>query len=69
MHLWLITRLTISKKVIDGLADRTLWGVATYGFFLLVNYCMNYLDNYPENWNMVFIWILKAFVHEKKKYN
>ena len=23
-------------------------GVATYGFILLVNYCMNYLDNYPE---------------------
>ena len=38
------------QKVIDGLADRTLAfaGVATYGFVLLVNYCMNYLDNYPE---------------------
>ena len=38
------------QKVIDGLADRTLEfaGVATYGFILLVNYCMNYLDNYPE---------------------
>lgn len=38
------------QKVIDGLADRTLVfaGVATYGFILLVNYCMNYLDNYPE---------------------
>lgn len=38
------------QKVIDGLADRTLafTGVATYGFILLVNYCMNYLDNYPE---------------------
>ena len=38
------------QKVIDGLADRTLAfaGVATYGFILLVNYCMNYLDNYPE---------------------
>ena len=37
------------QKVIDG-ADRTLAfaGVATYGFILLVNYCMNYLDNYPE---------------------
>ena len=32
------------------MADRTLAfaGVATYGFILLVNYCMNYLDNYPE---------------------
>lgn len=31
------------QKVIDGLADRTLAfaGVATYGFILLVNYCMN----------------------------
>ena len=38
------------QKVIDGLADRTLAfaGVATYGLILLVNYCMNYLDNYPE---------------------
>ncbi len=38
------------QKVIDGLADRTLAfaEVATYGFILLVNYCMNYLDNYPE---------------------
>ncbi len=38
------------QRVIDGLADRTLAfaGVATYGFILLVNYCMNYLDNYPE---------------------
>ena len=38
------------QKVIDGLADRTLafTGVATSGFILLVNYCMNYLDNYPE---------------------
>lgn len=38
------------QKVIEGLADRTLAfaGVATYGFILLVNYCMNYLDNYPE---------------------
>ena len=38
------------QKVIDGLADRTLAfaGVAAYGFILLVNYCMNYLDNYPE---------------------
>ena len=27
--------------------------------FLLVNYCMNYLDNYlKKSWNMVFIWIL-----------
>ena len=38
------------QKVIDGLADRTLAfaGVATYGFILLVNYCMNYLDKYPK---------------------
>ena len=38
------------QKVIDGLADRTLAfaGVATYGVILLVNYSMNYLDNYPE---------------------
>lgn len=38
------------QKVIDGLTDRTLAfaGVATYGVILLVNYCMNYLDNYPE---------------------
>ena len=38
------------QKVIDGLADGTLafTGVVTYGIILLVNYCMNYLDNYPE---------------------
>lgn len=59
------------QKVIDGLADRTLAfaGVATYGFILLVNYCMNYLDNYPEkSWNMAFIWIL-SFCHLENKYN
>ena len=38
------------QKVIDGLATGTLIfaGVITYGLILLVNYCMNYLDNYPE---------------------
>lgn len=38
------------QKVIDGLADRTLAfaGVAIYGVLLLVSYCMDYLDNYPE---------------------
>ena len=38
------------QKVIDGLAYGTLafTGVVTYGIILLVNYCMNYLDNYPE---------------------
>ncbi len=38
------------QKVIDGLADRTLafTGIAIYGFILMVNYCMNYLDQYPE---------------------
>ena len=38
------------QKVIDGLADRTLAfaGVVIYGFILLINYGMNYLDNYPE---------------------
>ena len=38
------------QKVIDGLAGRTLTfaGVVTYGAILLVNYSMNYLDNYPE---------------------
>lgn len=38
------------QKVIDGLADRTLTfaRVAIYGSILLINYCMNYLDNYPE---------------------
>ena len=38
------------QKVIDGLATGTLTfaGVITYGLILLVNYCINYLDNYPE---------------------
>lgn len=38
------------QKVIDGLADRTLavFGIAVYGGILVVNYCMNYLEQYPE---------------------
>ena len=38
------------QKVIDGLADRTLAvsGIAIYGCILVVNYCMNYLEQYPE---------------------
>lgn len=38
------------QKVIDGLADGTLAfaGVVIYWFILLINYGMNYLDNYPE---------------------
>lgn len=38
------------QKVIDGLADRTLAvsGIAIYGGILVVNYCMNYLEQYPE---------------------
>ena len=38
------------QRVIDGLADQTLAfsSIMLYGAILLVNYCMNYLDNYPE---------------------
>lgn len=38
------------QKVIDGLADGTLafTGIVIYGAILVVNYCMNYLDQYPE---------------------
>lgn len=38
------------QRVIDGLADQTLVfsSIILYGVILLVNYCMNYLDNYPE---------------------
>lgn len=38
------------QRVIDGLADQTLAfsSIILYGVILLVNYCMNYLDNYPE---------------------
>lgn len=38
------------QKVIDGLADGnlTLVAIVIYGFILVVNYCMNYLDQYPE---------------------
>lgn len=59
------------QKVIDGLATGTLTfaGVITYGLILLVNYCMNYLDNYPEKkLSMVFIWIL-SFCRLENKYN
>lgn len=38
------------QRVIDGLADQTLAfsSIILYGVILLVNYCINYLDNYPE---------------------
>ena len=38
------------QKVIDGLADGklALKGIAVYGLILVVHYCMNYVDNYPE---------------------
>ena len=38
------------QRVIDGFADQTLAfsSIILYGVILLVNYCMNYLDNYPE---------------------
>lgn len=38
------------QRVIDGLANQTLAfsSIILYGVILLVNYCMNYLDNYPE---------------------
>ncbi len=38
------------QKVIDGLADGTLpfMGIIIYGLILMINYCMNYLDQYPE---------------------
>ncbi len=38
------------QRVIDGLANQTLAfsSIILYGIILLVNYCMNYLDNYPE---------------------
>lgn len=38
------------QKVIDGLSDKTLTfaGIAVYGFLLILNYCTNYLEQYPE---------------------
>lgn len=38
------------QKVIDGLADGKLAyaGIVIYGLILVVNYCMNYLEQYPE---------------------
>ena len=37
------------QKVIDGLADRTLSfvGIVIYGLILIINYSMNYIDQYP----------------------
>lgn len=37
------------QKIIDGLADGTLVfsGIVIYGLIMVVNYCMNYVDNYP----------------------
>ncbi len=38
------------QRVVDGLADRTItvYGILFYGFLLLLNYGMNYLDEYPS---------------------
>ena len=38
------------QKVIDGLTDRTLtvYGILFYGIILLINYGMNYIDEYPS---------------------
>ena len=38
------------QKVIDGLTDRTLtvYGILFYGVILLINYGMNYIDEYPS---------------------
>ena len=37
------------QKIVDGLTDRTItvYGILFYGAVLLVNYGMNYLDEYP----------------------
>ena len=39
------------QKVIDGLTDRTLtvYGILFYGIILLINYGMNYIDEYPSS--------------------
>lgn len=38
------------KKVIDGLTNQTiaLGSIMFYGILLIVNYCMNYVDEYPS---------------------
>ena len=38
------------QRVIDGLANGTLvfTGIIIYGFIMVINHCMEYLDNYPE---------------------
>ena len=38
------------QKVIDGLTDRTItiYGILFYGIILLINYGMNYIDEYPS---------------------
>lgn len=40
----------VFQKVVDGLTrqDITLVSIWFYGGILIVSYCMNYLDNYPE---------------------
>ncbi len=39
------------QKIIDGLTDRTImvYGILFYGVILIVNYGMNYLDEYPSS--------------------
>ena len=38
------------QRIVDGLTDRTItfYGILFYGGILLVNYGMNYLDEYPS---------------------
>ena len=38
------------QRVIDGLANGSLafTGIIIYGFIMVINHCMEYLDNYPE---------------------
>ncbi|MDE7284976.1 MAG: ABC transporter ATP-binding protein/permease [Lachnospiraceae bacterium] len=38
------------QKIVDGLTDRTImvYGILFYGVVLIVNYVMNYLDEYPS---------------------
>ena len=39
------------QKIVDGLTDRTImvYGILFYGVVLIVNYVMNYLDEYPSS--------------------
>lgn len=53
------------QRVVDGLADGTLLfgSLMFYGAILAVNYCMNYLDVYPDEKLRHGIYMISSSLH------